>query len=315
VPNRGKNQHTGSVRRSFDAAGVLDAITFHTGFSPAAVDALGSESGKKWSLILVDGDHEGDAPRLDAEAAIRHAADTAMVLFHDLASPHVAAGLDTMRNAGWRTMVYQTMQIMGVAWRGSIEPPTHTPDPNLFWTLPRHLAGYHVSEWKRPTVRADGSWWPGMTIADRRDAAMMRAQSAEDAAIACLADADAMRRDIAQREARIVDLGKQIASEARIACLGVQIAAQHSEIAAQKELHAKALRATQEDVSRLSVEVQSWRHRVDDLQLAISALQAVTSPWSVRLLRLLKQKLKLGGAAGHAPRSLGGAMRIPGLIS
>jgi glycosyltransferase involved in cell wall biosynthesis/predicted O-methyltransferase YrrM len=349
-----------SVRRSCDAAGVLDAIIFHTGFSPAAVDALGSGSGKKWSLIFVDGDHEGDAPRLDAEAAMRHAADTAMVLFHDLASPHVAAGLDTMRNAGWRTMVYQTMQIMGVAWRGSIEPPTHTPDPNVFWTLPRHLAGYHVSEWKRPTIRADGSWWAGMTIADRRDSAMMRAQSAEDDATACLADADVMRRDIAQRDARIAGLGEQIAArqaevaqrdaqiaglgkqiaaqqaevaqrdaqiaglgkqiaaqqaevaqrDARIAGLDKQITAQHSEIATLKQLHAEALRAKQEDVSRLSFEVQSWRHRVDDLQLAISALQGVTSSWSVRLLRLLKQRLKLGGAAGRAPRSLS-AMRVP----
>jgi glycosyltransferase involved in cell wall biosynthesis/predicted O-methyltransferase YrrM len=173
-----------SIRQSCEAAGILDAITFHTGSSPAAVDALAYASRKKWSLIFIDGDHEGDAPRLDAEAAIRHAADTAMVFFHDLASPYVAAGLDVMRNAGWRTMVYQTMQIMGVAWRGNIKPPEHTPDPSVFWTLPSHLAKYHVSKWQRRITSAGGGWRPGMTMADRRDAAMMRAQAAEDRALA-----------------------------------------------------------------------------------------------------------------------------------
>jgi glycosyltransferase involved in cell wall biosynthesis/predicted O-methyltransferase YrrM len=169
-----------SVRASCDAAGLTGRVTLHHGFSPGAIDELSQRTGTRWSLIFIDGDHEGDAPRLDAEAAMRNAADTAMVLFHDLASPHVAAGLDAMRNAGWRTMIYQTMQIMGVAWRGNVEPVAHTPDPNVFWTLPRHLAGYEVSFWKRPVLPGGRSWWPGMSTDDRRKAAMLRAQSAED---------------------------------------------------------------------------------------------------------------------------------------
>jgi predicted O-methyltransferase YrrM len=98
-----------SIRASCQAAGVLDHVTFHQDFSPGAIDTLSQSTGQQWSFIFIDADHEGDAPRLDAEAAMRNAASTAMVMFHDLASPYVAAGLDAMRNAGWRTMVYQTM--------------------------------------------------------------------------------------------------------------------------------------------------------------------------------------------------------------
>jgi glycosyltransferase involved in cell wall biosynthesis/predicted O-methyltransferase YrrM len=180
-----------SVRTSCEAAGVLGSVTFHTGFSPGAIDELSQATGTRWSLIFLDGDHEGDAPRLDAEAAMHSAADTAMVLFHDLSSPHVAAGLDAMRNAGWRTMIYQTMQIMGVAWRGNVEPVAHIPDPNVFWTLPRHLSGYEVSGWKRPTLPGGGAWWPSMSMEHRRNAAMLRAQSAEDDLAAALVERDA----------------------------------------------------------------------------------------------------------------------------
>ena len=181
-----------SITASCEAAGVLDKVTFHAGFSPGAIDTLAQSTGRRWSLIFIDADHEGDAPRLDAETAMRYAADTAMVLFHDLASPYVAAGLDAMRNAGWQTMVYQTMQIMGVAWRGDVTPVAHVPDPKVFWTLPRHLSGYQVSGWKRPALPADGSTWSGMTMEDRRNAAMMRAQAAEDDIAAAQAERDAM---------------------------------------------------------------------------------------------------------------------------
>ena len=169
-----------SVLNSCEGAGVRGFVTLHTGFSPGAIDELSRATGKKWSLAFIDGDHEGDAPRLDAEAVMRNAADTAMVLFHDLASPAVAAGLNAMRNAGWRTMIYQTMQIMGVAWRGNVEPVAHIPDPKVFWTLPRHLSSYEVSGWKSPFLPDGREWWPGMSMEDRRNVAMLRAQSAED---------------------------------------------------------------------------------------------------------------------------------------
>ncbi len=197
-----------SIRASCRAANVIDKVTFHEGYSPGAIDALAQESGKRWSLIFIDGEHEGDGPRRDAEAAMRHADETALVLFHDLASPYVAAGLDAMRNAGWQTMIYQTMQIMGVAWRGNIEPVEHIPDPRVFWTLPQHLSGYHVCGWKRPKLPVTGAWWPNMTLEDRRRAAMMRAQAAEDDRTSSLLERDAA---FAGREAALLERNAMLA--------------------------------------------------------------------------------------------------------
>jgi hypothetical protein len=42
-------------------------------------------------------------------------------------------------------MIYQTMQIMGVAWRGQVQPLRHVPDPNVSWWLPPWLHSYPVS--------------------------------------------------------------------------------------------------------------------------------------------------------------------------
>jgi glycosyltransferase involved in cell wall biosynthesis/regulator of replication initiation timing len=254
-PILAKSDFAESVRRSCESAGVLDAVAFHPGLSPAAVDALGRTSGKRWSLIFVDGDHEGDAPRLDAEVAMRHAADTAMVLFHDLACPSVAEGLGVLRNAGWHTMVYQTMQIMGVAWRGNIEPPEHFPDPNVFWTLPNHLCGYNVSNWKRPTLRSDGGWWPGMTIADRRNAAMMRAQAAEDMVTAYSAQVDMLSYQLAQRDAQIANLTTRLAAQfaeaarrdVELTHLGARLGAQQTEVM-QCDAKIAELEASQQDL-------------------------------------------------------------------
>lgn len=132
-----------SVRASLDAAGVMAHVHLHAGSSPQGVVGLAREGG--WSLIFVDGDHDGPAPLRDAEVCAQHAAADAMVLFHDLASPDVARGLDYFRRQGWRTRVYQTMQIMGVAWRGNVQPVPHQPDPKVQWRLPPHLAGFDVS--------------------------------------------------------------------------------------------------------------------------------------------------------------------------
>ena len=70
----------------------------------------------------------------------------AAIVFHDLVSPDVTAGLAYFRDRGWQTRIYQTMQIMGIAWRGAVTPPRHTPDPAVAWTLPEHLAGFQLAE-------------------------------------------------------------------------------------------------------------------------------------------------------------------------
>ncbi len=134
-----------SVHQSLQAAGVLDRVQLIPGYSPAKVEAIAAVRGRQWSLIFIDGNHDAPAPLQDAIACEALAAPDALILFHDLASPDVAQGLDYLRQRGWHTLVYQTMQIMGVAWRGNVAPVHHRPDPSVEWHLPEHLQSYTVS--------------------------------------------------------------------------------------------------------------------------------------------------------------------------
>ncbi len=115
------------------------------GYSPSMVSAVIATHARPWSFVFIDGDHEGDAPRADAEVVAPLLAPTAMVVFHDLVSPYVAAGLAAFQERGWRTAVFNTMQILGIAWRGELEFPRYTPDPTVP-PLPPHLAGYKAMD-------------------------------------------------------------------------------------------------------------------------------------------------------------------------
>jgi hypothetical protein len=68
-----------------------------------------------------------------------------MVVFHDLVSPHVAAALRALAARGWNVMAYQTAQMIGVAWRGTVEPVAHQPDPAQPWSVPDHLKGIEIA--------------------------------------------------------------------------------------------------------------------------------------------------------------------------
>ncbi|MEG3857894.1 glycosyltransferase [Microcoleus sp. herbarium12] len=134
-----------SVTNSLTAAGIVDSVNLVAGCSPQKVDELAAQFQRKWSLIFIDGNHESPGPLEDAISCEQLAEADALILFHDLASPDVAQGLDYLRDKGWQTLVYQTMQIMGVAWRGNIEPVKHQPDSKINWKLPKHLHHYSVS--------------------------------------------------------------------------------------------------------------------------------------------------------------------------
>jgi predicted O-methyltransferase YrrM len=127
-----------------NGAGAGDRAILVAGTSPEEVIRLG-EDGQRWSFAFIDGDHDGQAPTSDALTCELYLESTAMVMFHDLVSPHVAAALRTLDARGWNTMVYQTAQMMGVAWRGDISPVAHKPDPNQKWSVPDHLAGFAIA--------------------------------------------------------------------------------------------------------------------------------------------------------------------------
>ncbi|MEO1145450.1 MAG: glycosyltransferase [Cyanobacteria bacterium J06638_22] len=143
-PMLGQWMFYNSVQQSLSDAGVRERVTLLPGYSPQAVTAVAQERQHPWSLLFIDGDHETVGPLLDAIACEPLAATDALVVFHDLASPHVAEGLEYFRRKGWNTQIYQTMQIMGIAWRGNVQPIAHQPDPRITWALPAHLQQFAV---------------------------------------------------------------------------------------------------------------------------------------------------------------------------
>ncbi len=134
-----------SIQGALDASGVETTVELLPGYSPQRVEQCATQFNRKWSLIFIDGEHGGLGPLNDAIVCEKFAEEDAIILFHDLTAPDVAKGLDYLKQKGWHTVIYQTMQIMGAAWRGNVEPVKHQPDPSVSWELPAHLQGYSVS--------------------------------------------------------------------------------------------------------------------------------------------------------------------------
>ena len=130
------------IAATLDAIGAQGRYRLHDAESPAGLYAAKAGEAAPWRFVFIDGNHEPDGPVLDAANVVEMVAEDAVIVFHDLASPHVAAGLDLLRERGWSTLIYQTMQIVGVAWRGKVTLPEHRPDPRVRWSIPDHLAHY-----------------------------------------------------------------------------------------------------------------------------------------------------------------------------
>ncbi|MCE9629535.1 MAG: class I SAM-dependent methyltransferase [Planctomycetia bacterium] len=135
-----------TIEQSLKKAGVWETVSLYALSSPSAVRGVANAIGEKWPFFFIDGDPEGDAVLNDTLACMEHAAQDCVFLFHDLISPDVAKGLVRLQDDGWNTMVYLTSQIMGVAWRGSVQPVRHTPDAAIAeLPLPAHLERFDVS--------------------------------------------------------------------------------------------------------------------------------------------------------------------------
>ena len=136
-------QFYSAVSESLQSSGGAGQVTLHRAASPAGVDAL-AQQGKRWGFIFIDGHHIAPHPVFDAAVAAEFALPDALIVFHDLASPDVAQALDYLRLRGWQTCIYQTVQIMGAAWRGTVNPVAHLPDPRVTWHVPKHLRHFSI---------------------------------------------------------------------------------------------------------------------------------------------------------------------------
>ena len=128
----GSHQAGQACSDALPRAGLSGAVKLIGGFSPQSVDELAAQ-GCSWSSCFIDGVHEGEAPLRDAQACARAARKDCLILFHDLSSPDVARALSWLQAEGWNCGVHYTCWFIGVAWRGSMEPLRHTPDPNVDW--------------------------------------------------------------------------------------------------------------------------------------------------------------------------------------
>jgi predicted O-methyltransferase YrrM len=143
-------EHRASVDAALAGCGVADRVRLHAASSPEGVREAAARHPDGWSLFFIDGNHETPGPELDVEVCLEHAAPHCAFVFHDLVSPHVAEGLRQLEARGFNVLVYQTMQIMGFAWRGASGPVAHAPDPSVVWQLPHHLVGLPVSGVEMP---------------------------------------------------------------------------------------------------------------------------------------------------------------------
>ncbi|HYO75154.1 MAG TPA: class I SAM-dependent methyltransferase [Thermoanaerobaculia bacterium] len=130
-----------SVVDTLTRCGVAERVNLAGGRSPETIAELDG----RWSLFFIDGDHESPAPLRDTAAALAYATEDCAFVFHDLAAPAVAAPLRFLKEKGFNVVVYQTAQIMAMAWRGDVAPVAHVPDPNVAWQLPPHLIGLPIS--------------------------------------------------------------------------------------------------------------------------------------------------------------------------
>ncbi len=143
-PVLGRQDFLDSISGSLRAAGVLPSVNLVPGFSPREVQELARRLNLKWPLFFIDGNHDDYFPVFDTAVCVEYAEEDALILFHDLASPDVASGLEYLRQRGWNTMVYMTAQIMGVGWRGKVEPVRHVPDMSINWQIPDHLKNFQI---------------------------------------------------------------------------------------------------------------------------------------------------------------------------
>jgi glycosyltransferase involved in cell wall biosynthesis/predicted O-methyltransferase YrrM len=140
------------VQASLDACGAADRVRLSGGASPDAIAALAAD-GTRWSLVFVDGDHHGAAPERDVLACLPFVTADCAFVFHDVASPDVAAGLRVLQAEGFEIVLYQTAQVMGMAWRGDVQPVAHVPDPKVAWQIPAHLVGLPIMGVDAPPPR------------------------------------------------------------------------------------------------------------------------------------------------------------------
>lgn len=140
-PRLGDPDQHRHVQRVLDKVESPGSYRLWAGFSPSITEAVFHTAPEPWSFVFIDGDHSSPAPLNDALSVEPFLADDALIVFHDLNAPDVSQGIRALKDRGWSVRLFNTMQIMGAAWRGNVNIPDHVPDPNMPGRYPEHLSG------------------------------------------------------------------------------------------------------------------------------------------------------------------------------
>lgn len=116
------------------------SVQLWPGYSPQIIPAISATQKQLYSFAFVDGNHDNNGPLLDVKALIPFLTPDAYLVFHDLTFNDVAAAVRYLKETGWHIRVYNTMQVMAVAWREGVEPPEYAGDLSHAVTLPPNLS-------------------------------------------------------------------------------------------------------------------------------------------------------------------------------
>jgi hypothetical protein len=133
---------TASINSAKEVFGTISQITLVPGSGSSAIDELGAQLQRCWALIFIDSSLDVLSTLAMAIACEKYTEPNAMIVFQNLVSQDVCQGFNYLKQKGWQTRIYQTASIIGVAWRGKIEPVNHQSDPEIAWELPKHLENY-----------------------------------------------------------------------------------------------------------------------------------------------------------------------------
>ncbi|MGI9607523.1 MAG: class I SAM-dependent methyltransferase [Acidimicrobiales bacterium] len=138
-PAFGDRQHLEHVRGNLSKWVEDGQIRLHPGFSPEILAPIAASRPELFGFAFVDGLHSEGGPTRDVDGLIPHLADDAIVVFHDLTFPDVAAAVRHIASLGWQIRVYNTMQVMAAAWRDGEPPPQYGGDRSHGIPLPVDL--------------------------------------------------------------------------------------------------------------------------------------------------------------------------------
>jgi lipopolysaccharide biosynthesis glycosyltransferase len=133
---------TASINSAKEVFGTIPQITLVPGSGSSVIEELGTQLQRRWSLIFIDSSLDVSSALAMAIACEKYTEPNAMIVFQNLVSQDVYQGFNYLKQKGWQTRIYQTVSIIGVAWRGKIEPVNHQSDPQIAWELPKHLENY-----------------------------------------------------------------------------------------------------------------------------------------------------------------------------